>query len=1156
MAMMKATTIRFIFGLCWLALTGPVLAVSISQTIPADEIRVQASSVYNTGQTPENLINGAGLDAEDRHDNHQYAATMWHTAEHPAASSPATGLPAFPAWVRFDFSKAKPIDRVLIWNHNQAALTDRGFRKTKIFGTIDGTQWPLLAEVELKRAAGQAEEAQVVPLANAANKSYKAITIAAESNYGGEVYGLSAVQFSKATEVADDAMPFPAKLTADVTNVYRHRPDGKAGREVDLAFKDAKLYGNAEIDVTVDGRPAETVSIAVRPKGVGQFTLLLPSDVGVKQAAQVGLTLHAGKKSLSQAITVPAQRQWTVYLYNHAHVDIGYTNTQKNIEILHKSNILEGIKLAQATKDYPAGSRYRWNPEVTWPLERLWVTMPEQRDHVLQAIRDGQLCVDASYVNLDTSVCSDEELFHVFSFSRQMQTLTGMPMDTFQQMDVPGMSWGLLPVMAHEGVHYIMAWPNSARSGRTHDDIDQRPFWWVGPDGKSKVLFLQPGGYGNSGSMSKGGSTGRPWFGQRDPDKVPAVIKTGSANVNFVGRLAGMEDAKFPYDFLVLSWSLWDNCPLDADIPDAVKAWNEQYAYPHIIIAGGHEIMETIEKKYGDKLPVVKGDFTEYWTDGLGTAARLTALNRNAKERLTQAETLWTMLRPGKPSPRDDFDEAWRCIALGSEHTWCSENPAEPYFLDAIWKVKQSYFREADDRSQALLDDALAPATDKSNGALGPGDGPANGGVAVFNTHSWKHGGLVTLSKVESSHGDRVTDDQGKDMPAQRLSTGELVFMASDVPAFGSSHYRVVAGKCPLESGCTLKDTTLENHDLRVTVDPATGNITQLINLATGRNFVDAKVNGGLNAFRWIPGGRNEPKADTDIAISTVESGPLVVELRVSSKATGCRSVGRSVRLVAGQPWVEVTNVVDKLPLPAKDGIHFGFGFDIPQSTTHVDIPWGVMEMEKDQWPQANRNWIAMQRWLDISSDKEGVTWCSLDTPLFEYGGITANLVTNWGNGGPWISKLTPSSTVYSWAMNNHWITNFPLTQDGPVTFRYRILPHGAYDVAAANHFGMEQAQPLAHVMANSNPALKPLVALDGPPTITVSILKSTAEVKTLIVRLRSVSNKDETVTLSWPAGAPKSLSLCEISETPSHPVSGAVTVPANGLLTLRAELP
>jgi alpha-mannosidase len=244
---------------------------------------------------------------------------------------------------------------------------------------------------------------------------------------------------------------------------------------------------------------------------------------------------------------------------------------------------------------------------------------------------------------------------------------------------------------------------------------------------------------------------------------------------------------------------------------------------------------------------------------------------------------------------------------------------------------------------------------------------------------------------------------------------------------------------------------------------------------------------------------------------------------------------------------------VDKLPLVAKDGIHFGFGFDLPQARTRVDIPWGVMEMEKEQWPQANRNWLAMQRWLDVSNDKEGVTWCSLDTPLFEYGDMTANISTGWGGRGPWLSKLNRSSTIYSWAMNNHWHTNFPLTQDGPVTFRYRILPHGIYNAAAANRFGLEQAQPLAHVAANGNPNLKPLVGVDNDH-VCVTILKPTADGKAAIVRLRSLSDKPETVKLSFPAGAPKSVRVCTLEENPGKTAGENIPLLPYGLVTLRIE--
>lgn len=172
-------------------------------------------------------------------------------------------------------------------------------------------------------------------------------------------------------------------------------------------------------------------------------------------------------------------------------------------------------------------------------------------------------------------------------------------------------------------------------------------------------------------------------------------------------------------------------------------------------------------------------------------------------------------------------------------------------------------------------------------------------------------------------------------------------------------------------------------------------------------NYIDTAIDGGANSFSWLPANQNLPEADSVQSISVIENGPLVVELRIDSKAKGCQSLSRSVRLVAGLPWLEITNVVDKLPLTEKDGIHFGFGFNIPQSTTRVDIPWGVMEVEKDQWKQGNRNWLTLQRWLDVSNSTHGITWCSLDAPLFEYGSRSANIALGWGGKGPWIKEGT-----------------------------------------------------------------------------------------------------------------------------------------------------
>lgn len=953
---------------------------------------------------------------------------------------------------------------------------------------------------------------------------------------------------------SDETRPFPADMECSVMPVYRHRDDGSPGREITLAFQGGKLYGAAEIEVTVSGRKENTL-IQAADSGSTVCRVLLPVGAGVEEEAKVTLVVKQGGNSLKKRFTAPPMRQWTVYIYSHSHVDIGYTNTQENVEILHKTNIREGIKLGEATKAYPPGARYKWNPEVTWPLERCWQEADAAyKQEIINAIQQQTLCVDAAYLNTNTSACSDEEMFHLFRFSRELQQLTGVPINTLQQVDIPGMSWGLVPVMAQQGVRYVMNWPNYVRAGYAHE-LDEKPFWWLGPDKKSRVLFFQPGVYANSGSMTKGRATGRPWFGQRDPEKVPAIIRTGSADVDFTKALTERERPDYPFDFYVVSWSLWDNCPLDADLSDAVKEWNGEYAFPRLVIAGAAEIMQMIEAEYGDKLPVVEGEMSEYWTDGLGTAAGLIAGNRNAKERMVQAEVLWTMLHPGKAAPRKAFDEAWRLIALGTEHTWCSENPSEPFFQDAIWKVKQSYFREALDRAEAMMEKAIAPATDRSAGGLGPAEGPANGGVVVFNTHSWRHGGLITLSQAESMPGDRVINDHGQEVMSQRLSSGELVFLAADVPPFASRHYRVVKGEPAAVKGCKVDGLSLSNNHLMVALSRETGNIIRFVDLVSGRDYAEVQVDGGLNAFRWMPGESDAAQADSVIAVSVSEQGPLVAELSVLSKARGCRSVVRRVRLVYDQPWLEISNIVDKLPLPAKDGIHFGFAFAVPFAVPRMDIPWGIVRVDEDLMSVANRNWLTVQRWMDVSNERQGVTWCSLDAPLAECGAMTANQTGTWqGERKPWLRELESNGVIYSWAMNNHWFTNFPITQDGPVRFRYRLLPHAAFDAAAANRFGLEQAQPLVHLAADKNALAEPLVVVNGSPAVTVSILKSTDRAGSVVLRLRSVADQDEAVTLTWPSRVPRVVSGCEFGEIPAAAVADRVVVPANGMLTLVAE--
>jgi hypothetical protein len=1034
---------------------------------------------------------------------------------------------------------------MLIWNHNQAGLTDRGFRNTKILGTADGITWHPLAALELPRANGQA--AAAIPVAIPAKEPLKAVVIAAESNWGGTCYGLSEVRFASTRDVAEAELPFPTELECIPQLFYRNRVDGKPGREITVNLKGAKLYGNATVSVECEGK-AETTAVPAKPTGTSSISILLPEGAAVTKDCQVVISLRSGSRALSRTVAVPPKRQWTIYLFPHSHVDIGYTNPQEVVEKIHLRNMDVGIELGQATAGYPEGARHVWNNEVGWPVES-WLKQatPERKQAFIEAVKKGQIGLSASYLNLNTSVASDEELMRFFAFSRELRRLTGAPIDTMCQFDIPGLSWGIVQAAAQNGVRAILDFPNpSDRIGSIHTWRD-RPFYWIAPDGKAKVLYIQCFPYNVAWKLGAFNMKPPPFVDAPGRDRAHFANSplNGSGEFKFddfvFGETAKLEQAGSPYDIYPCAWSLSDNAPVDVDLPDYVKKWNETYAYPRLVIASAPTIATAFETRYGSSIPERRGDLTEYWTDGLGSDARRVGFNRPAKETLVQAEILSTMLPESGAVSAADRYAAWRWIQLGTEHTWGYMMPDQP-MAKGIEATKASYFEKARDTSQEILAKTLQSVTVADSAT-----------IAVFNTLSWPRSGVVTLS-AEQSKGALSVEGTS----CQRLATGELVFLAENVPALGSVVFRIGRTSQTGQTGPTVSATAtaLENSLVKVILNPTTGDISSLVDKRTGHEFVNSKSRHALNSFRYLRGGDapENASAPTAVKISIKERGPVQASLLIESDAEGCRHLTREVRLLAGQPQVEIFNTVDKIATRAKEGIHFAFAFNLPaDATPRMDIPWGVMNPLADQLAGANKNWLACQRWIDVSCADCGITWVPREASIMQFGDITANLLGAVAPGA-WKTQLGDPRTIVSWALNNHWHTNFPLEQGGVIPFNYAILPHGAYDPVVANRFGLDQNQPLLALPVAGNITVKPIVTLDNP-RVFISTLKPADDGKATILRLRSLSDQPETVTLSWPAGPPQAVHYCDASEVPGEPAGGQVAVLPYGIVTLRIQL-
>ncbi len=261
-----------------------VLLGNLIPTVPADQIKVVASSAWSENHIPAHLIDGSGM-AGAAHDNIQSGSTMWHTADTPSSRAPAPGLPASPAWVRFDFAHPTKFESILIWNLNQQTFVDRGFRRTHLYGSTDGSTWFVLTAspvIELPRQSGNSLSLPVT-IANAtAAKALVSVIIAADAvdgNYGAGIYGLSAVRFvpSRLTNlVPARAITVTVSSQFGADQISAHLIDG-AGMQG--AFHD-NHSGSASMWHTVL-HPVDTTPVQGLPASPGwiRFDFAQPQDI-------------------------------------------------------------------------------------------------------------------------------------------------------------------------------------------------------------------------------------------------------------------------------------------------------------------------------------------------------------------------------------------------------------------------------------------------------------------------------------------------------------------------------------------------------------------------------------------------------------------------------------------------------------------------------------------------------------------------------------------------------------------------------------------------------------------------------------------------------------------------------------------------------------
>lgn len=896
---------------------------------------------------------------------------------------------------------------------------------------------------------------------------------------------------------------FQEKMDADMTPFILK--DGK--RVINLTT----LHFGKQQKITAKINNKETFSFAMED-GIQSFEI--PVSVSGKENS-VLITVAADKKELyRKTLPIEAVIPRTLYFIHHSHTDVGYSHLQAEVAKIHTQNIYDALKMIDETRNLSEEARFKWNVEALWDVENfMQKATPAEIQSFVKAVKEGNIGLSAMYANILTGLSQPEELFHYTEYAQKLEKEYGLSIKSAMMSDVPGFAWSMVPALTSSGVKYFSSGPNylgktnpylGDRVGNFVKSWGDRPVWWQSPAGKDKILFWTAGrGYSS-------------WHGNHPGD----VFESGKKKI--AEYLVDLTKTQYPYDMVQWRYNIVaDNGPIDTSVSKFVEEWNQKYTSPKIILSTNEKMFETFEKKYGDQIPVVKGDISPYWEDGAMSTAKEEGVNRNSSLKLQQLTTLYSILNPELYN-RNTFYEAWKNVILFHEHTWGAFNsitaPDLPFVTDQ-WKVKKQFSADGNTLANKLEEDLLKPIISSGSKT-----------IAVFNTSSWKRSETVVIkNKID---GNGLVDAAGNKIPLQKLNDGTVAFAAKDVPALGYTSYKVIKDAVKVKNPFSILDHQISNGKVTVTWDAKTGSITQIKDNSE-LNHAGSFNQQGINSYWYVPGSDpREALSNENIKVKILENGPLVAKVSLLSEAPGANSLERIITLFSDTDEISLENIVDKKPVRTKESVHFGFPFNSEFKDITVDAGYGIMKYLTNQLPGSNMDYWYSRRWVDASSGKKGIQWMMLETPLTEASEMIDERMVIDNSHKKWKDKGNPGTTNwFSYAMNNYWHTNYKADQEGPVHYHYVLRPHDGFNAVENEKSAAAFTQPLMAIPVNEKlPAGGSLFQMSNDKIVVTTITPEKDQ--SFVIRLYNSDEKEQSTTLLWERLKPKKIISIKTGKT------------------------
>ncbi len=930
--------------------------------------------------------------------------------------------------------------------------------------------------------------------------------------------------------------------------------DAKAGDKVLVAVKllptvDEKMFRSVQLRITFAANRPNPEDLEKEFVAAGVLVPSLSKDMAADRAtlakAMTAVDLGALDKedqgrfdaSLRAAQTTlmglrPLLQTATAHLTGNSHIDAAW--------LWPWTETVDAVKrtfgtASQLMNEYPS---YTYTQSAAVYSQWMADKYPELNAQIKRRVQEGRWeLVGGMWLEPDLNMPDGESLVRQLLVGQAtFEKLYGKTTRIGWNPDSFGYNWQLPQIYKRSGVDYFVT------QKMTWNDTNELPFklfWWESPDG-SKVLTYFPHDYANDnldptrlakdlatarkyspgmldmmdlyGVGDHGGGPTRAMLDQglrwMEPDKVMAHEEFGTAQPYFT-KVEGELNPNSPV------WNYGTLAKGDTSLPNPGSG---QISVP----------------TWKDEL------YLEYHRGVFTTQADHKRNMRNSEEWVLDAEKYASLAwLDGQAYPAGRLTDAWKNVLFNQFHDLAAGSGIGVIYRDAQKDYDQVRWATNEISTQSL--DTLAARVDTNVKEGVP--------VLVFNSLGWKRGGPVEVSvQMRSGPVDTafVLDEHDRVVPSEVLShdaathTMRLLVDAGEVPSLGYRLLHVVASRHSFPSDLKSSGTTLENSNLRLTVDAKTGCITSLFDKrANFETIADGGCGNELQAFKDTPKDYDAWNIDPGTldaaptlihavdSVQMIEAGPLRSVIRVSRNWQSSKFV-QDITLYAGADHAIVTNDIDwhethvllkaAFPLKAASGM------------ATYEIPYGTIERpttRNNSFEKAKFEVPAL-RWADLGNGQHGFSL--LNNSKYGYDAV--------GN----LLRLT--------------LLRSPTWPDPDADrehhhFSYALYPHGAdwKQAMTVRHgyefnYGLKAMQVEAH--AGSMPAEHSFASVEEK-NVVLTAVKKTESGDGLILRFYEWAGKGGNVTLTVPPGATGAtvVNLMEKPEGAEIAVTGDhVTVP------------